>query len=328
MATILEVAKLANVSKSTVSRVVANNGTVSKEARARVEKAIAKLGYRPNSFARSLKSNVSNLIGVVVVDISSPFYSQLLGGMQEVFAKEGKEMIVASGYGNAQTESQAIQSMLDRHCDGLILYVESDLSELELANSAAPIVCLGSNFASAQNNIRVANQLGGYLAAKHLIAKGHTKLVHLAGWQRYGDARERLQGFWQAVDEANINRQHCIVLEGPYEERFGYQAMQRLLIEGADFTAVCAGDDDIAAGVYSALRHGKKRIPEDVSVIGYDDNFHAKYMYPTLTTVRQPVAEMGRLAAASIVKKLPTNDDAIILEPTLIERDSVAQLLR
>lgn len=328
MATILEVAKLAKVSKSTVSRVVSNNGTVSPKSRLAVEAAIKQLGYRPNQFARGLKSNQSNLIGVVVVDISSPFYTQLLGGIQSELAEVGKEMIVASGFGQADTERKSIEAMIDRHCDGLILYLESPLEHSEQLLQNIPTLTLGGSEQPSLPKISVENKRGGYLAAKHLIDLGHHQLVHLAGLQHYSDARDRLNGFWQAVDEAGIPRNQCLVVEGEYNEQFGYKATNDLLNSGKKFTAICAGDDDIAAGCYSAIRDHKLSIPNDISIIGYDDNFHAKYMFPPLTTIAQPVAQMGELAAKQLMIAMTGKiiNDQQTMEPTLIKRESAAEL--
>ncbi len=331
MATIIQVSQLSGVSKSTVSRVVAGNGSVSPKTRQKVEAAIAELGYRPNNVARSLKNNRSDMIGVVVVDISSPFYAQLLKGVQNVFQSLNKDLIVASGFGQKDKEIKAVSSLLDRRCDGLILFLESDIGADELAqldHTGIPVVLIGrENIPFPCSSVRVDNEHGGYMAAKHLIDMGHESLVHLAGPQYFRDGRARLQGFWRAIDEAGISRNQCHVVYGDYSDESGYELTKTLLKQKVVFTGLCSGDDDMAAGAYQALREEGKRIPEDVSVIGYDDNFHARLMYPPLTTIRQPIIEMGHTAADMLVELFQETDEHhLVLTPELLDRGSIKNL--
>ncbi|MDG9666627.1 LacI family transcriptional regulator [Hahella sp. CR1] len=333
MPTIIDVSELAHVSKSTVSRVVSNKGSVSPAARKRVEDAIRKLGYRPNHFARGLKSNKSDIIGVVVVNLASPFYAQMLSGVQDYISGSDKHLVVTSGYGDLDREVAVINSLLDRRCDGLLLYVENEVPLERLAGvhpGNYPIVTMGRMLPGISKwSARVDNLHGGYLAARYLLEKGHRRIAHLMGPESYLDARLRRDGFLRAMAEHGLTERDYLILSGPYEETFGYQATLRLLDGGARFTAICAGDDDMAAGVYQALRERGVSVPEQISVVGYDDNFHAKLMCPALTTVRQDVMEMGEAAVKLLIERLenPTMAEKhVVLEPKLIERDSVRDL--
>lgn len=330
MVTIKQVSALSGVSKSTVSRVIANNGAVSKKAREKVDAAIIELGYRPNSFARSLKSNKSNIVGVVVVNMGSAFYAEVLGGIQKAFIDTDKHLMVSSGYGDKETEFETISSLIDRQCDGLLLFLESDFSKDEIkkiCNRDTPIVLMGRNgIPYGYSSVQVDNKTGGYVAAMKLIEEGHRKIVHLAGPQNLADARDRLDSFWQAIDDSSIDKKLCRAIVGSYTEEFGYQCTQKLLAEGADFDAICAGDDDIAAGVYMALSEAGKKIPEDIAVIGYDDNFHARHMNPPLTSMQQPIEALGLQAGKMLLNMMQGGEDAninAVLGAKLIDRKSI-----
>jgi LacI family transcriptional regulator len=334
MVTIKQVSELSGVSKSTVSRVVANNGQVSAAAREKVEKAIEQLGYRPNSFAQGLVNKRSNVIGVVVVNVGSPFYCELLGGIQDVFHGTDKHLMVTSGYGTKKDEAKVVSSLLDRQVDGLILFLEGEFNKSEfkkLVGSDLPVVFMGRDGEKlGSNSVQVNNVKGGRMAAQHLIESGHRKIVHLAGPQHYHDAQDRLKGFWEAVDTSeSLDRNDCIILSGEYSEEFGYSAIYELHGKGIEYTAICSGDDDIAAGCYVALRELGKHIPNDISIIGYDDNVHAKHMYPALTTIRQPINEVGRQASQRIIDMLSSGSNSMVnsvITPTLVERQSVKQM--
>ncbi|WP_169337459.1 LacI family DNA-binding transcriptional regulator [Psychromonas hadalis] len=330
MVTIKQVSALSGVSKSTVSRVIAHNGAVSKKSRKKVDAAILELGYRPNSFARSLKSNKSNIVGIVVVNMGSAFYAEVLGGIQKAFDGSDKHLMVSSGYGDKETEFETISSLIDRQCDGLLLFLESDFSRDEihkLCNRDIPIVLMGRDgIPYGYNSVQVDNKTGGTVAIMSLIEAGRRKIVHLAGPQNLADARDRLDSFWQAIEQSDINKSHCCVIVGPYTEAFGYQSTKALLAEGVDFDAICAGDDEIAAGVYMALREAGKKIPEDIAVIGYDDNFHARHMYPPLTSVCQPIETLGLQAGKMLVTMMQGEQSAninMVLGATLVERESI-----
>jgi LacI family transcriptional regulator len=330
MVTIKQVSALSGVSKSTVSRVIANNGAVSKIAREKVDAAIIELGYRPNSFARGLKSNKSNIVGVVVVNMGSAFYAQVLGGIQKAFVDSEKHLMVSSGFGDKATEFETISSLIDRQCDGLLLFLESDFTKAEihqLCNRDIPIILMGrSGIPYGYNSVQVDNHTGGHIAATSLIKAGRQKIVHLAGPQNLADARDRLNSFWQAIEDASLDKSLCKAIVGTYSEEFGYKSTKALLDQGADFDAICAGDDDIAAGVYMALREAGKKIPEDIAVVGYDDNFHARHMNPPLTSIRQPIEEIGLQAGKMLIEMMQRKEKIesnTVLGTIFVERASI-----
>jgi LacI family transcriptional regulator len=330
MATITDVSKRAGVSRSTVSRVVADNGYVSEEKRQAILEAIAELGYRPNTMARGLRSNRSDIIGGVVVNVSSPFYAQMVGGTQMACRAAGKSLLVTSGHAEIEAESRAIIELLDRACDGLILYLENpiraDVLEI-LRKSGVPVVTIGGDDCPvARARITIDNFTGAREGMRHLLALGHRRIAHLSGGLIYRDSRERLRGIEAALGEYGMGLSDIRIEYGEFEERFGFAGTEALLGSGKEFTAIFAGDDDIAAGALLALKRHGKRVPEDVSLIGFDDNFHARHLTPALTTVRQPVGEAGQLAANLLLQLLAgeTLEHTEITVPTqLVVRESV-----
>ncbi|WP_055046812.1 LacI family DNA-binding transcriptional regulator [Devosia sp. A16] len=330
MATITDVSKRAGVSRSTVSRLIAGNGYVSDEARKAVEAAIRELGYRPNTMARGLRSNRSDIIGGVVVNVSSPFYAQMIGGMQETARAAGKSIIVASGYADRDEEAHAIIELLDRACDGLILYLENALRDdvLEIiARSRTPVVTVGGNECPpARARVTIDNATGAEAGMRLLLAEGHRHIAYLSGGTIYRDTHERLAGIDTALAGYGLSRDDIHVEHGSFSETFGHDATARLIVERPETTAIFAGDDDVAAGALLALKAAGKRVPDDVSLLGFDDNFHARHLTPGLTTVRQPVDEAGRVATRLLLAILdgePPPEPVITIPTELILRHSV-----
>ena len=322
------------MSRATVSRVIAGSGYVSDEKRKLIEVAIADLGYRPHALARGLRSNRSDIFGAVVVDVSSPFYAQMLGGIQRGAKAAGKSVLSVSGHAVAEDEAHAIVELLDRACDGLILYLENQLRPdvvALIAKSHIPVVTIGGNeFPAATVRIHIDNAGGARDAMAHVLAQGHRAITYLSGGLKYRDTHDRLRGMAAALKEQNLTLDDIHIEHGDFIETFGYEATQRLLASGRRVTAIFAGDDDVAAGALLALKHAGKRVPEDISLVGYDDNFHARHLTPGLTTVRQPVDEVGRLAAELLCRLVAgeTIAETEITVPTqLVVRQSVGQVL-
>ena len=330
MATIDDVSKRAGVSRSTVSRVVADNGYVSEEKRRAIQKAIAELGYRPNTLAQALRSNRSNMIGAVVVDVGTPYFANMVYGLQRATRKAGKALLVSSGYADQDQEARAIIELVDRACDGIVLYLERplrpDVAEI-LRQARIPVVAIGRKDDTVARGAVTLDNFGGARAAMNfLIEQGHRKIVHLSGQAEFGDTVARLEGIAAALAEHGMSMADITVVNGIFHQDFGYSATMDLLDQGHDFTAIFAGDDDMAAGVLLALRHAGKSVPDDVSVIGFDDAFHARHLWPPLTTIRQPIDEIGETAADLLLKLLGEPGPGTlqtIIGTSLVVRDSV-----
>jgi LacI family transcriptional regulator len=335
MPTIKDVSRKAGVSRSTVSRLIAGTGYVSDAARAAVERAIEELGYRPSTLARGLRSNRSNMIGAVVVDVASPFYAQMVGGMQRGARAGGRSVLVASGYADRDEEAHAVIELIDRACDGLILYLENPMRDdvvRLIGKSKTPIVTIGGDESPvATAKIRIDNFGGARAAMRLLLESGHRRIAYLSGGLKYRDTHERLRGITAALGEAGLSLDDITLVHGDFVESFGYRATTALLTGRKTHTAIMAGDDDIAAGALAALKAAGKRVPGDLSLVGFDDNFHARHLTPALTTVRQPVDDVGYAAAALLNDILAGRDPGqreIMTDTELIVRDSVGRPAR
>jgi LacI family transcriptional regulator len=330
MATIKDVARLAKVSVSTASRVLNGVVPVSEAKRIAVLNAIEHLRYRPNVFARSLATNRSGGIGVVVNELSSPMYAAIIQGIEDVIEGQGMHMIVSSGHATRQLERTAYQFVMERRTDALILQLEAtpDDDILALTKLDTPIVVVGRHIEElADRCIHLDNVYGGCVATRHLIERGHRRIAHITGNMALKDARDRVEGYRRALFEAGIPYDETLVVEGNFIEAGGHSGMHRLIDRDTGFTALFAANDQTAAGAMDVLRARGLRVPDDVSVIGFDDVFLARYVYPPLTTIRQPLVEMGQAAAWLTLSALGTHVREEVIrkfEPVMVERESVA----
>ena len=337
MATIKEVSLRAKVSPATVSRVLTGNAVVADTTRLRVLTAVQELGYRPNMFARGLVTNRSHSVGVVVNELSSPYFGALLGGIEEATEEVGMHLSVSSGHARLGSERRAVEFLQQRHADALIVYLEETPDEeiIGWAKGVLPLVLVGRYVAElAHVSVHLDNELGGFMATRHLLERGHTRVAHITGPLRHHDSRARLAGYRRALEEACLPFDERLVVEGNFQEHGGQQAATKLLLRAppgkGGLTAIFAANDQTAAGALRSLRERGVRVPTDVSLIGYDDIIFARFLEPELTTVRQPLRAMGRataeLALAALrggVTTLPKEVQRRF-EPTLIQRSSVA----
>ena len=330
MATIRDVSRLAKVSTATVSRVLSGNVPVSPERRDAVMAAVAELDFRPNAFARSLATNRSHGIGVVVSEVSSGVYGGILQGIESVIEGHDMHMLVSSGHHHAAIERRAVDFLRQRRCDALILQLDgaSDDDVVGFARTDVPVVVVGRYVPALPDHcIYLDNVAGGYLATRHLIERGHRSIAHVAGLAGVADARDRHAGYRRALVEAGIGYDEALVADGDFMEEAGQRATRHLLDRERSFTAVFAANDQSAAGALRALREAGLRVPDDVSVVGYDDTLLAHYLVPAFTTVRQPLQEMGQAAAWLALARLGVDagkEVSLRFEPVLVERESVA----
>lgn len=314
---------------ATVSRVLNNTVPVAEETRLRVLEAVEALNYKPNAFARGLVTNRSGGIGVVINEISSPFYSGIVRGIEEVAEAKGLHLLVSSGHAQASLERRAVESLKQRRADALILQLEAlpDDDLVRWAQGDTPVIVVGRLIPElAGRCVYLDNVAGGYLATKHLIEHGHRQIAHLAGWLAIKDARDRLEGYKRALDDAGLPFDERLVIAGNFTEEGGQRGAEELLARGRPFTAIVASNDQMAAGALHTFRAHGLRVPEDVSLIGYDDVLFARYLFPALTTIRQPLAEMGRAAARLALAALGAEKPKEVttrFDPVLVARDSV-----
>jgi len=329
MATIYEVSKLAGVSLATVSRVMNNNTPVKESTRRKVLDAMAQLDYRPNSIAQSLASNRSNSIGVLVSELHGPFYGAMLTGIEAEFRAAGKHVIITAGHSDLATEQDGIDFLQSRNCDALILHVEavSDDYLLQLAAGDTPFVLLNRHIpAIADRCISLNNELGGYLATRHLLQQGHRQIAYIAGPMWKTDARDRYHGHQRALAEYQLTADPALFFEGDFRETGGSKGLESLLKTGKAFSALVCANDEMASGAITAARELGLNIPQQLSVMGYDNVNFAYYTYPKLSTIDYPISAMGQMAARWVLREVYQQESSEVqqlFEPALISRDSV-----
>ncbi len=331
MATIREVSRMAGVSISTVSRVLNQSGPVSRATQRRVLAAVEHLGYRPNTFARGLITKRSGGIGATVTDLSDPFFGLMLKGIEGRIEQEGMHVIVTDGHGRVDAERESVEFLRRHHADAIIAYVQQ-VADHEIAawdRPERPIVVIARYVPELQGRcLYIDNVAGGELATRHLLEQGHARVAHLSGPMALVDARDRLTGYRRALERAGLAFDPDLVVEGDFTPEGGALAMQRLRARGVRFTGLFAANDQTAAGAMDVLRCAGVRVPEDVSVVGFDDLPMVRYLSAPLTTVRQPVLEMGRAAADIALAALRGEEVEVrpAFEPELVARHSVKRL--
>lgn len=330
MANIYEVAELAGVSLATVSRVINPGAKVSDKTRQKVLAAMKQLGYRPNSIAQSLATRSSNSIGVMVSELHGPFFGAMLSAIEETLRAAGKFVLVAAGHAKEEQEAEAIKFLVSRNCDALIAHVES-LPDRFLVeqNRKTPLVIVNRRVRGITDRcFSLNNELGGYLAAQSLLQQGHRRIAYISGPLDFVDAQQRLQGHKRALAEAKVAFDQRLLHEGDYHETGGSDALEHLFSQGIPFTAVICANDDMAAGAMAAAHDRGLRLPEQLSIVGFDDSPIARYVYPKLSTIHYPIADMGHMAARWVLRNVYEHSGIDVqqsFEPRFVQRDSVSR---
>jgi len=303
--TIRDIAARAGVSPSTVSRVLNDTTPVAPAKRAAVLAAVKALGFRPNVLAQELARGHSRAIGVLPQGISSPFYGQLIKGIEQGLRGTDYYPLFASGEQPAEA-AQALDLLLAHRVDGLIV-VGGHIPDRDLVDLAGrvPVLAIGRSIQGLEHRcVHVENRDGGYKATRHLVDLGHHRIVHITGFPWHRDAIDRREGYERALREAGLPLDPALVGEGNFEEQSGLIVTEALLAAGVAFTAIFASNDQMAYGAGLALFRRGIRVPRDVSVVGFDDQPSAAFAWPPLTTVRQPALEMGLAASQALLSQL------------------------
>jgi LacI family transcriptional regulator len=296
--TIFDVAREANVSYSTVSRVINNKG-VSAEKRERVLRAMAELGYVANLQARSLAGGKSNIIGLLVHSLTVEYFGEIARGVDEELASEEYDLMLYTTHRRKGRESAYVTRLTRNLVDGLLLVLPRNAEAyLEtLRHRRFPHVLVDHQGLSFDvPSVGATNWQGGYDGTRYLTELGHRRVGFITGDMALGCARDRLAGYQQALSDAGITIDPELIREGDFMQPKGFECANELLDLPSRPTAIFASNDVSAFGAMDAVRHRGLRIPEDVSILGFDDIPQAAQMYPSLTTIRQPLAEMGRAA--------------------------------
>jgi LacI family transcriptional regulator len=318
--TIHEVARRASVSPATVSRVLNGTVRVSNEKRQAVLEVIRQLEYTPSPFARNLSTGRSRAVGILVPDFGGAYYWPILAGIAEQLEEIDYLGIPGIGQWNTKRESEVIEFFNAQKVEALLVLGSKTGSAL-LKNVRVPVVTLGGNTSEGVYSLNLNHEEAGFRATKYLIEHGHRRIVHISSEQGANDIRQRAKGYRRAMLEAQLEP---LVVNGNLLEDGGYHGARVALQNWSDTTALFASDDLMAFGaLHYATKHGL-HVPNDLSLIGFDDISMAAYMNPPLTTIRQPLEEMGALLGRAVRKLLEGRTPELpSLELRLIERASV-----
>lgn len=296
--------------------------------------AVEELEYRPNIFAQSLASGQSMTIGVLTQNFGSPFYDAILQGILLGLEKSDYWPLFADGRWQSDVELNALHLLLDRRVDGLIILGGQIPEEtLQTVARRTPLIVVGRCVATLPENcLYLNNYAGGYNATRFLIEMGHRDIVHITAPNvnpiAINDIEQRYRGYQQAILDAGWQLDPRLVVEGNLQQQSGVLAVEMLMARGRPFSAIFAANDQMAFGARLALYRRGIRVPEDISLIGFDDEAFAPYMVPPLTTMRQPAVDMGRTAARSILDMLNDKKPRLpLFEAELIVRESVVRSL-
>lgn len=323
-ATIVDVARAAEVSTGTVSHVLSGARYVRPETRARVEQAIGELGYRPSTIARALTSRRTKTVGMVVPDVTNPFFSDLIWQVERALTDSGYALIFGNSANDSERERRYLEGLLERQVDAAVLVVTAEADESLIRRVAAEVPAVQVDREAVAADAVVGDNAAGTAAAvDHLVSLGHRRIALVNGDERLPTARERRAGFEAALARHGLS---AVAHEsGEFTLESGRALAARALDAGPD--AVLAGNDLIAMGVINAAAERGLRVPDDLSVVGYDDIAYAAFTSPPLTTVRQPGGEMGSETARLLLSRLDGHDGPprrVVVHPELVVRGSTA----
>lgn len=335
--TISDIAKLANVSKSAVSIVLNNKKGVSDKTRNKVLDTIKKYNYNPNHIAQSLVAKETKSIGLIIKEIDNPYSSKVMKGVYDACSQLGYSVLLSSSELSTKKESEIISALLSKRVDGLLISPlqreESDYDYLSnLLNENYPLVILGEIVNYSTNIVDIDNFQAACDAVSYLIELGHRRIAHFAGPIHSGHRQKRLEGYKQAliINNIAIDNDYILTVE-PYAPN-GFIAGKELFSKKTELpSAVFCYNDLIAIGLIDALLELKIRVPEEVSVIGFDNIDFSKYVKIPLTTVQMPAYEIGKAAANLLIKRIVNSSarskEKLILNHKLIERNSCAKFM-
>jgi LacI family transcriptional regulator len=327
--TLRVIAREAGVSASTVSRIINGTVKVSEELKGAVEAAIARHDFRPDAAARGLALGRTLTIGVLSQSIDSPFYAEGLRGVELALLQAGYAALFMSGNWNELDEERCMRAFIDRGVDGIIMF-SGRLSDAAVKDFAkrVPIVVTGRSLKAPRVcSLPIDDRHGALLAMRHLIGLGHRRIAFIAGSENHPDALQRLEGYKAALQEAKIPFDAGLVMAGDWHEEGGLKATERLIDSRREFTAIFCVNDQTAHGAYLGLFRRGLSVPEDVSVVGFDDLPSSSYTLPPLTSVRQSVGTLGERSVDGILALIAGRRPRVQSPPVeIVIRDSTRKL--
>lgn len=329
--TIKDIAEKAKVSTATVSRALYNTGYIKEETRKRILEVAEELEYRKHKESKTPKIK-TNVVGVIVSDITNPFFTQVVRGIEDVLNPAGYSLLLCNGDENVEKEKNYLKVLLNKKVDGIILTPAGGDHKAvrEVANKEIPLVLIDRLIESLNvDGVIIDNVSGAYDATSHLIFEGYRRIAVIAGSLRTMTAKERLEGYKKALQDAGIEFDENLVENGRYTQEGGYKAAKTLM-ERAHPDAIFIANNVMTTGALLALKELKIKIPEEVGIVGFDDLEWALLIDPPLTTVSQPIYTIGSTAAQLLLRRLSRaakiKKEVIILKPRLVVRESSKKL--
>ena len=333
MTTIYDIARKVGVSTATVSRALSNTGSVNRALKNEILQVARDMNYRPNSFARGLVTKESHIIGLIMPDISNPFFPAVARGVEDVANESGYNVLLCNTDGSANKETDYVNILRSRQVDGVIFTTSQVNSKnaRALVEAGVPVVLADRRTNMACDSVVADNVGGAYKAVRHLTGLGHTRIGIITGPSGMATSEERIDGYRRALLESDIAVTHELICEGDYRQHSGYECVCRLLKSPKPPTAVFACNDLMAVGAMLALEDHGLEVPKDVAVVGYDDIVIASVTRPRLTTVAQPKYEMGAVACRLLIERFRSPErphQSIALESQLVIRESSVAMIR
>lgn len=334
MPTIREVATLAGVAPITASRVINDSGYASEDVRQRVKQAAEKLNYVPNVLARSLKSKRTHTLALVITDITNPFWTTVARGVEDAASEKDYNVIFCNTDESAQKQKAYLQTLIQKQVDGVLLVpASSDENPIDfLRQQNVQVVLLDRSLANTEVDvIRCDSKGGAYQLIKLLVKLGHRKIAILRGPRGVSSAEDRMAGYQLALQETGLETSDQLIFSGEFSVDSGYQMTKKLLLMSPRPTAMFASNNFIAIGALKALRDAQVVVPDEMSVVGFDDLPIAIVVDPFLTVADQPAYEMGQLATQRLLEHLDGEviDEVqeTILPVSIIERKSTKAII-
>ncbi len=332
--TIKDVAKQAGVTAAVVSRVINDDPKLSirEETRSRVLEAVEKLEYRPNAIARSLRTKTTGTIAMIIPDITNPFFPEIIKGAQIAAAENGFSLILFNTEEDVGKQREYIELVSEKQMDGVLLAsVHTDDESIDLLERyKKPYVLVNRITRNIQSSfVTVDDVYGARVAIEHLIQFGHRKIAHISGPLYTDTGLQRLEGYRKALKKFGVEFSLDYIAESKYDEDGGYKAMKQLFSLENKPTAVFAANDLIAIGAISAIEDEGLKVPENISIVGFNDIWVAQKISPPLTSVKFPLFDMGYLASEILIKKTQGKvvcEDKMVLEPELVVRSSTRRI--
>lgn len=328
MTTIREVAESAGVSYATVSHVINNTRLVSPETRERVLAAMDALNYHPNALARSLRQGKTNTIGLVLPDSANPFFAEISRSIEDEAFKKGYSVFLCNTELDTQRELFYVDVLSKKQVDGIIFVAAGEQADsLDfLLRRRMPVVMIDRDVPNVEvDAVLTDNQLGGFLATRHLLELGHRRIACIAGPSSITPSAERIIGYRRALEEAGLPYDETLVIRGDYHSQSGMEITHTILQMDPRPTAIFALNDLMALGALRAASEAGYSVPQDLAVVGYDDLELARFTNPPLTTIAQPKKEVGARAIDLLVDRMSRKSRApsrLVLPPELIVRRS------